>query len=94
MEFTDRYQALGIPYPDESKMCKGGCEGIGVYPQFFAFKKFKNRMYAYPSDTSMTLEEEKRWHRFKCDGWHFIECPDCGGTGRKKEGIKLPGGGK
>lgn len=36
MEFTDRYQALGIAYPDPETMCKGDCEGIGVYPQFYA----------------------------------------------------------
>lgn len=31
--FTDRYQALGIPYPDPKTMCKGPCEGVGVYPE-------------------------------------------------------------
>lgn len=20
----------------------------------------------------------------ECDGWHFIKCPDCGGTGKRK----------
>ena len=32
IEFTDRYKALGIPYPDPETMCKGHCEGTGVYP--------------------------------------------------------------
>lgn len=32
IEFTDRYQALGIPEPDVNTMCKGQCEGTGVYP--------------------------------------------------------------
>ena len=31
--FTDRYQVLGIPYPDPDTMCLGDCEGIGMYPQ-------------------------------------------------------------
>jgi sarcosine oxidase delta subunit len=33
VEFTDRYQALGIPYPDQQTMCKSHFEGTGVYPQ-------------------------------------------------------------
>jgi DnaJ-class molecular chaperone len=31
-EITDRYRALGIPYPDPETMCKGQCEGTGVVP--------------------------------------------------------------
>ena len=31
IEFTDRYQALGIPYPIPSEMYSGDCEGIGWY---------------------------------------------------------------
>lgn len=23
------------------------------------------------------------WQQFKCDGWHFIECLDCKGTGKR-----------
>ena len=33
IEWTDRYTALGIPYPDPETVCKGDCEGVGVYPQ-------------------------------------------------------------
>lgn len=33
VEFTDRYKALGIPYPDPKAVCKGPCEGVGVYPK-------------------------------------------------------------
>ncbi len=29
---TDRYQALGIPYPNPKTMCKGPCEGTGWVP--------------------------------------------------------------
>lgn len=32
MEFTDRYKALGIPYPDPKTMCQGYCEGTGLVP--------------------------------------------------------------
>lgn len=33
IEITDRYKTLGVPYPDPETMCKGQCEGLGVYPQ-------------------------------------------------------------
>ena len=29
-EFTDRYKATGIPYPDENSCDE--CEGMGLYP--------------------------------------------------------------
>lgn len=31
IEFTDRYQAAGIPQPDPETMCDE-CEGMGCYP--------------------------------------------------------------
>lgn len=30
--FVDRYSAVGIPRPDPKTVCKGKCEGMGVYP--------------------------------------------------------------
>jgi len=71
IEFTDRYKALGIPYPDPVTMCKGQCEGIGWVP-------------IHRDDTSepwhtLWLETEKR--RSSDDGYHFIKCPDCDGRG-------------
>lgn len=73
MEFTDRYKALGIPYPDPQTMCAGQCEGLGIYPVHFDDKA-----------------EFRRWHEahaqsgeHNCDGWHFIKCPDCLGTGKR-----------
>lgn len=69
IEFTDRYKALGIPYPDPATMCKGPCEGIGWYPE---------------SDQSEPLWQEAhaKPHPKPCDGYHFVKCPDCGGTGK------------
>jgi len=32
VEFSDRYSATGIPYPDPETMCHGQCEGMGVVP--------------------------------------------------------------
>lgn len=76
-EYTDRYDALGIPYPDPETMCKGQCDGVGAYPT-----KLEDA----------TPEEGKRWlaahesgeghENGECNGWHFITCPDCNGTGK------------
>ena len=30
--FTDRYQAMGMEYPDPETMCHGLCEGTGFVP--------------------------------------------------------------
>lgn len=101
LQFTDRYQALGMPYPDPATMCQGQCEGTGIYPQ-------------HRDDQTMTVPEWNAWRdchadscgprgrlrslwrglsqfdRFylraaltRCDGWHFITCPTCGGSGRR-----------
>jgi len=72
IEFTDRYQALGIPYPDPATMCKGPCEGTGWFP----CKKDS------PKYSSLWAEAEKE--KPTDDGWHFVKCPDCGGTGKRR----------
>ena len=80
---TDRYRAAGIPYPDPKTMCKGQCEGMGVVPigrdeQDPRWKALWDEAEAdSPSD----------------DGWHFVTCPECGGTGKDKAmtpEIKMP----
>lgn len=91
-ELTDRYKALGIPYPDPETVCEGQCEGIGVYPHHSVYQ------YMFiDAPTELEATEQLRWddahkkswfkfpflHFFTCDGWHFIKCPDCGGTGKK-----------
>ena len=70
-EFTDRYKALGIQYQDPETMCPGDCEGIGYYPE---------------SDTSNKLWQEAhaKPHKEACDGYHFVKCGECGGTGKAK----------
>lgn len=73
MPLTDRYQELGIPYPDPETMCKGQCEGVGLVP--IGRSEKEEPWY------TLWLEAEK-----KCptdDGWHFVCCPDCGGTGKR-----------
>lgn len=70
IEFTDRYKALGIPYPDPETMCKGPCEGIGWYPE-----KDQNE--------PLWIEAHALPHAEPCDGWHFVKCPDCKGTEKR-----------
>lgn len=97
-ETTDRYKAMGIPYPDPETMCKGPCEGTGFYPQFLAGPWLKPSALRLMSEDA-SEEEIRRWHEVHlvsehdvsqeppyervCDGWHFIRCPDCEGSGKR-----------
>jgi hypothetical protein len=88
-KFTDRYQALGIPYPDSKTMCKGFCEGTGFYPE----NNQADPLWIEQHKKAHTLREIVRlawkyrditylWKaNWKCDGWHFVKCAECGGTG-------------
>lgn len=76
-EFTDRYDALGVPYPDPKTICPGQCEGLGVYPVSI-------------TDPTLTDGEQVAWHAAEVenpnppgDTYHFIGCPDCGRTGNR-----------
>ena len=71
VEFTDRYQALGIPYPDPKTMCDGDCEGTGWVP----CQESDEEPYH-----SLWLEAERE--NPSNDGWHFVKCPQCDGTGK------------
>jgi len=73
IEFTDRYQALGIPYPDPQTMCEGGCEGIGFVP---IRKDNKDKIWK-------SLWEKSEKENPTDDGCHFVKCPYCSGTGKK-----------
>ncbi len=72
-EFTDRYKALGIPYPDPATVCHGLCEGTGVVPI--------HRDDTDPVFKKLWLEAEAKQH--EDDGWHFVTCPACNGTGKR-----------
>lgn len=78
IEFTDRYQALGIPYPDPDTMCAGQCEGTGWVP-------------IHKSETDerfLSLWDEAEKKEAADDGWHFVKCPDCGGSGQRPRELK------
>ena len=79
-EFTDRYKALGIPYPDPETMCLGDCEGVGVYPH----RRQANET-AYEVAAWQAAHDAPDAHKDEeCDGYHFIKCPDCNGTGKRQ----------
>ncbi len=73
LEFTDRYQALGIPYPDPKTMCEGQCEGTGIVP-------INSDDMEEPWRT-LWLEAEKK--KPSDNGTYFVKCPDCNGTGKR-----------
>ena len=72
-EITDRYQALGIPYPDPETMCLGQCEGTGIVP-------IAKEETEEPWKTLWAEAEEKNPSE---NGRHFVTCPECDGTGKR-----------
>ena len=111
IEFTDRYQAMGIPYPEPETCCAGQCEGTGLVPVFNPDDDDPNRLHSVePEDECLAelwrqahaehcgsglrgkiraLWRHREWWYWRsklrewCDGWHFVKCPDCGGTGKR-----------
>lgn len=90
IEFTDRYDALGIPRPSLLTVCREHCEGTGYVPVFLAEGRTRTET---PMSILMDDEQDPRlaaaWLAAETesptdDGWHFVKCPDCDGTGRTK----------
>ena len=73
-EFKDRYKALGIPYPDPATTCMGDCEGTGVVPVH----------EDDPDDRYFQAWRDAEAKQPSEDGYHFLICPDCDGTGKRK----------
>ena len=79
VQFTDRYDALGIRRPSTLTVCAGLCEGTGHVP-----------VRSLDAETDPRLRE--LWQQAESaapsdDGWHFVRCPDCGGTGKRPDPI-------
>jgi len=84
IEFTDRYKALGMLPPDLETMCEGQCEGTGFVPIYMP--------HVNPGDCHPAEETDPEFIRLwfeaekvhpSDDGYHFVKCPDCKGTGKK-----------
>lgn len=87
MEITNRYDALGIPLPDPKTMCKGQCEGTGMIPVYAAVTA--SGVYPCIEEDPVLVALWEKAHEeagiHDCDGWHFVTCPECGGSGKKEE---------
>ena len=84
LEFTDRYKALGIPEPDVETMCLAQCEGTGFVPIYMGGEKPGP---VHPEDEKDPVFIHL-WYEAEAitpaeDGWHFVKCPDCEGTGKR-----------
>ena len=103
IEFTDRYTALGIPYPDPETVCRGQCEGTGWVPIYISSGDDRKdapqprpddetdealRALWYAAEKKDRSKDTNTGVRIPAvtdtgvrDGWHFVDCLDCGGTG-------------
>ena len=75
LEFHSRYGGPDAPLPDPETMCTGQCEGMGWVPV--------NKDDPEEPWRTLWLEAEAENPNPPGDDWHFVKCPDCGGTGRK-----------
>lgn len=76
---VDKYEVFsrygpGIVGPDPETVCDGQCEGMGSVP----VKADDDD----PVFAGLWLEAE-RIHGTTEDGYHFVQCPTCHGTGRQ-----------
>ena len=85
IEFTDRYG--GRP-PSWLRGCFGGCEAMGWTPIAFYLDPPREDEARVSTD-DLSPAEIADWTAahvaagdHDCDGWHFIECRNCGGSGR------------
>jgi hypothetical protein len=94
VQFTDRYEALGMDPPSLLTVCRGQCEGDGVVPVFIdspaanAELKRQGRTISKPADETdpelVALWKAAEAEAPADDGWHFVTCPQCKGTGKRQ----------
>lgn len=83
IEFDDRYGGRKPPW----NYCRGGCEAMGVVPVSLGRGYGDGEAYVEAEegrllDLALAQHERGEGHEDgRCDGWHFVRCPDCGGTG-------------
>ena len=96
-QFTSRYEALGIPLPDPATICQGHCEGTGVFPVYMSKGDTRPKT---PTSTLgedetdpdlIALWEDAEEREPQSDGWHFVQCPDCNGTGKRSRLDQVKG---
>ena len=79
IEFTDRYQALGIPTPG-SDCCDGQCEGTGFVP---VHKDNPNDEEGNWHDLWLEAEQVHSSDNEEDNNYQFVKCPRCNGTGKE-----------
>lgn len=88
IEFTDRYDALGMAPPNPETMCKGGCEGVGCFPVYMVAgdkRKAGLRLDDESDPTLVSLWKSSELESPTDDGWHFVRCPSCEGSGLRSK---------
>lgn len=73
--FTCRYGESIMDLPNTHTMCRGPCEGMGVFP-------LKEDDLAEPEMKALWLEANAK--EPADNGWHFVKCPKCAGTGLRE----------
>ncbi len=72
IQFVSRYDAIGGP-PDPATMGEDQCEGMGFVP---ISENEDEEPWA-------SLWKEAEAKSRSDDGYHFVRCPSCNGTGKK-----------
>lgn len=75
---ADRYSALGIEHPNQATVCRGKCEGTGYVP---VSREAVNDRHCDARFAALWRAAEAA--KPADDGWHFVVCPDCNGTGKR-----------
>lgn len=94
-EISDRYTALGIPHPDIDIMCDSYCEGTGWIPVYMhkGDPKYGEEDHAYGEDEKdpvlVKSWEDAEEAEASDDGYHFVKCPDCNGSRKRKINDKV-----
>lgn len=89
--YVDRYS--GTTPPDPKTICKGPCEGMGLVPTFVMHagvpdieKKYEAIAACDEKDAvlrDLWFKAHLEAGEHACDGWHFVTCPDCKGSGKR-----------
>lgn len=85
IEFVDRYSATGTPTPNKWTVCRGHCEGMGLYPmpmQEWERTPSRERPHICPQ-----RDENDAWDFPPADGYLFVWCEKCNGSGRRIVGL-------
>ena len=84
-----RYGGQNAALHNPDTVCSGECDGAGVFPlkshKWLSGKDERNNASPPP----LVAAEQRMWDDAEAcqptkDGWHFVKCPTCGGTGKKK----------